>query len=56
MEKLNFITKHKKLIITALLLAVVAVVVLHFLDREEPEEIYPVVTVEKVKQEEVAIY
>ena len=56
MEKLNFITKHKKLIITALLLAVTAVVVLHFLDREEPEEIYPVVTVEKVKQEDVAIY
>ena len=56
MEKLNFITKHKRLIITALLLAVVAVVVLHFLDREEPEDIYPVVTVEKVKQEDVAIY
>ena len=56
MEKLNFITKHKKLIITALLLAVTAVVVLHFLDREETEEIYPVVTVEKVKQEDVAIY
>ena len=56
MEKLNFITKHKKLIITALLLAVNAVVVLHFLDRKEPEEIYPVVTVERVKQEDVAIY
>ena len=56
MEKLNFITKHKRLIITALLLAVVTVVILHFLDREEPEEIYPVVTVEKVKQEDVAIY
>ena len=56
MEKLNFITKHKKLIITALLLAVTAVVVLHFLDRKEPEEIYPVVTVERVKQEDVAIY
>ena len=56
MEKLNFITKHKKLIITALLIVVTAVVVLHFLDREEPEVIYPVVTVEKVKQEDVAIY
>ena len=56
MEKLNFITNHKKLIITALLLAVTAVVVLHFLDRKEPEEIYPVVTVERVKQEDVAIY
>lgn len=56
MEKLNFITKHKKLIITVILLVVAATVVLHFLDRKEPEEIYPVVTVEKVKQEDVAIY
>lgn len=56
MEKLNFITKHKKLIITVILLVVAAAVVLHFLDRKEPEEIYPVVTVEKVKQEDVAIY
>ena len=56
MEKQNFITKHKKLIITAILLVVIAAVVLHFLDRKEPEEIYPVVTVEKVKQEDVAIY
>ncbi len=56
MEKLNFIAKHKKLIITAILLVVTAAVVFHFLDREEPEEIYPVVTVEKVKQEDVAIY
>ena len=56
MEKLNFITKHKKLIITVILLVIAAAVVLHFLDRKEPEEIYPVVTVEKVKQEDVAIY
>ncbi len=56
MEKQNFITKHKKLIITAILLVVIAAVVLHFLDRKEPEEVYPVVTVEKVKQEDVAIY
>ena len=56
MEKLNFITKHKKLIITVILLVVAAAIVLHFLDRKEPEEIYPVVTVEKVKQEDVAIY
>lgn len=56
MEKLNFITKHRKLIITAILLVVATAVVLHFLDRKEPEEIYPVVTVEKVKQEDVAIY
>lgn len=56
MEKLNFIAKHKKLIITVILLVVAAAVVLHFLDRKEPEEIYPVVTVEKVKQEDVAIY
>lgn len=56
MEKLNFITKHKKLIITVILLVIAAAVVLQFLDRKEPEEIYPVVTVEKVKQEDVAIY
>ena len=56
MEKINFITKHKKLIITALLLIVIAAVVFHFLDKEEQEEIYPMVTVEKVKQEDVAIY
>ena len=56
MEKLNFITKHKKLIITSLLLVIAAAVVFHFLDKEEVEEIYPMVTVEKVKQEDVAIY
>ena len=56
MEKINFITKHKKLIITALLLIVIAAVVFHFLDKEEKEESYPMVTVEKVKQEDVAIY
>ena len=56
MEKLNFITKHKKLIITALLLVIAAAVVFHFLDKEEVEEVYPMVTVEKVKQEDVAIY
>ena len=56
MEKLNFITKHKKLIITALLLVIAATVVFHFLDKEEVEEVYPMVTVEKVKQEDVAIY
>ena len=56
MEKLNFITKHKKLIITVILLVIAAAVVLHFLDRKEPGEVYPVVTVEKVKQEDVAIY
>ncbi|MBR5216367.1 MAG: efflux RND transporter periplasmic adaptor subunit [Bacteroidales bacterium] len=56
MEKLNFITKHKKLIITAILLVVTAAFILHFLDKEEPEEVYPFVTVEKVKQEDVAIY
>ena len=56
MEKLNFITKHKKLIVTALLLVIAAAVVFHFLDKEEVEEVYPMVTVEKVKQEDVAIY
>lgn len=56
MEKLNFITKHKKLIITVILLVIIAAIVFHFLDREEVEEIYPMVTVEKVKQEDVAIY
>ena len=56
MEKLNFITKHKKLIITSLLLVIAAAVVFHFLDKEEVEEVYPMVTVEKVKQEDVAIY
>ncbi|MBR5602769.1 MAG: efflux RND transporter periplasmic adaptor subunit [Bacteroidales bacterium] len=56
MEKINFITKHKKLIITAALLIITVAVVLHFLDKEEVEEVYPVVTVEKVKQEDVEIY
>ena len=56
MEKLNFITKHKKLIVTATFLIVTAAVVLHFLDKEEVEEVYPVVTVEKVKQDDVEIY
>ena len=56
MEKLNFITKHKKLIITVISLVIIATIVFHFLDREEVEEIYPMVTVEKVKQEDVAIY
>ncbi len=56
MEKLNFITKHKKLIITVISLVIIAAIVFHFLDREEKEEVYPMVTVEKVKQEDVAIY
>ena len=56
MEKLKFITKHKKLIISAILLVVIAAIIFHFLDKEEIEEVYPVVIVEKVKQEDVAIY
>lgn len=56
MEKVTFIIKHKKLIITILLLVITACVVFHFLDKEEIEEVYPVVTIEKVKQEDVAIY
>lgn len=56
MDKLNFIAKHKKLIITAILLVVIAGIAFHFFDKEEVEEVYPVVTVEKVKQEDVAIY
>jgi membrane fusion protein (multidrug efflux system) len=56
MEKVNFIIKHKKIIISVVLFAIVAAIIIDFLDREEPEEIYPVVTVEKVKQDDVAIY
>ncbi len=56
MDKLNFIAKHKKIIITAILLVVIAGIAFHFFDKEEVEEVYPVVTVEKVKQEDVAIY
>lgn len=56
MEKVNYIIKHKKIIISVVLFAIVAAIIIDFLDREEPEEIYPVVTVEKVKQDDVAIY
>ncbi|MBO7286643.1 MAG: efflux RND transporter periplasmic adaptor subunit [Bacteroidales bacterium] len=56
MEKINFITKHKKLIITTLLLVIAAAIVFHFLEKEEVEDVYPMVTIEKVKQEDVAIY
>jgi membrane fusion protein (multidrug efflux system) len=56
MEKVNFIIKHKKIIISVVLFAIVAAIIIDFLGREEPEEIYPVVTVEKVKQDDVAIY
>jgi membrane fusion protein (multidrug efflux system) len=56
MEKVNYIIKHKKIIISVVLFAIVAAIIIDFLGREEPEEIYPVVTVEKVKQDDVAIY
>lgn len=56
MEKVNFIIKHKKIIISVVLFAIVAAIIIDFLGREEPEEVYPVVTVEKVKQDDVAIY
>ena len=56
MGKVNFIIKHKKIIISVVLFAIVAAIIIDFLGREEPEEIYPVVTVEKVKQDDVAIY
>ncbi len=52
----SFIFKNKKIIIISLSLLIVGFIILHYLRLEEPDPIYPVVTVEKVKQEDVAIY
>lgn len=38
------------------LLLITAVILFVYLDKEETQEVYPVVTVEKVKQDDVAIY
>lgn len=52
----NFLLKKKKIIISLIVLLVIALVLLHYLREEEVDPVYPVVTVERVKQEDVAIY
>lgn len=52
----NFIIRNKKFVIALTLLLITAVILFVYLDKEETQEVYPVVTVEKVKQDDVAIY
>lgn len=52
----NFIIRNKKFVIALMLLLITAIVLFFYFDKEEPQEIYPVVAVEKVKQDDVAIY
>lgn len=52
----NFLLRNKKIIISVVLLLVVTFVLIHYLKEEEVDPVYPVVTVERVKQEDVAIY
>lgn len=52
----NFIIKNKKIILSTAIISVIIIIVLKYLRKEEPQPVYPVVTVEKVKQENVAIY
>ena len=52
----NFIVSNKKFLIALTLLLITAVVLFVYFDKEETQEVYPVVTVEKVKQDDVAIY
>ena len=52
----NFIIRNKKFLIALTLLLITAVVLFVYFDKEETQEVYPVVTVEKVKQDDVAIY
>lgn len=60
MEKVKsftkFILRNKKIIIISFLLLAIVLIVLHYLNQEEEEPVYPVVTVEKVKQDNVEIY
>lgn len=48
--------KYRKIFIVIAFLLVVGIVVIHFLRKEEPQEVYPVVTIERVRQDDVAIY
>ena len=52
----NFLSRNKKIIISVVVLLVITFVLIHFLKKEEVDPVYPVVTVERVKQEDVAIY
>lgn len=48
--------KYRKIFVVIAFLLVVGIVVIHFLRKEEPQEVYPVVTIERVRQDDVAIY
>lgn len=48
--------KYRKIFVLVVLLIAIGAVVIHFLRKEEPQEVYPVVTIERVKQDDVAIY
>ncbi len=52
----NFLLRNKKIIISVVVLLVITFVLIHFFKEEEIDPVYPVVTVERVKQEDVAIY
>lgn len=52
----NFLLRNKKIIISVVVLLIITFVLIHFLKEEEIDPVYPVVTVERVKQEDVAIY
>ena len=52
----NFLLRNKKIIISVVVLLVITFVLIHFLKKDEIDPVYPVVTVERVKQEDVAIY
>lgn len=52
----NFLLRNKKIIISVVVLLVITFVLIHLLKEEDIDPVYPVVTVERVKQEDVAIY
>ncbi len=58
MEKsfLKTIIRNKKIIFSFTVLIAIGFIVLHYVKKEEPQEVYPVVTIERVKQDDVAIY
>lgn len=53
---LKSIIKNKKIIFSFVILIIIGLIVLHYVKKEDPQEVYPVVTIERVKQDDVAIY
>lgn len=53
---LNFIAKNKKILFILILSLIIIFFVIQHLREEETQEEYPVVTIEKVRQQDVSIY